>query len=1113
MYRRMVGLVAAVILSGWMQASAWAQADFIRGDVNCDQVVDTADQNLLLQHLFMGHPLPCMDAADINDNGAVTIPDFNLLAAYLTGGAPPFPPFPTCGQDPTGDALTCQTCCVTQTHCDSVCQAGANFGPTGDTTLAAGTYEFCDFIIKPGVTVDVLGPCTLNIVRQLAINEGGTLRANCTPLIINIETELVPLTLAGNIIDTCPSSEMSGGTLVIRSVGSMFLGGNATKRQARIEAADIFIGDPAYQPRSTPDTARYTETGEDSTLDTPPVCNIRAASTGDMQIEVELIQLSLVSTEPLTKVLDFGDGSSIQNPASPVMHTYTSPGLHRVRYSVTDPQGNTSVASLYVAMPEGTIYQAHVDPFLASNLMVPLGLPRGWLASTGDNCDLLDWDFDDGTGSSSPSEIHTFSEAGYHQVSTRHETAEGTTLDALAPIYVTLRNGIRVQSDPQAPNIPFPTCDAPARRLPAFEAALTHDTVCAACTLCTIPPESLGVSPAAVIVLNNARIGSKRAGGTLAVAYYDATVIIRDEFDMSGVTGQAGGPCENGGPGGGWVQITTYGQIVECGGTYTLGDGGPGGDCTAVGCPKAVADGGKGGPSGDVVYSSPFGSVHLCGSIVVVGGDGGDGGLGEAYGAPVGACAPGCGADGHGGRGGRAGGGFGVLSPTICFDSSYSLSLLSGGSSDGGVGGNGLAQASDGGDCDNCDYNAGPGGNAWARGGKGGTSFPWFMFYPFPSDLSVLPGHIIISGLWNGGNAGKADAFAGHGGDGTIRCCDYEPGIDGGDGGDADAHGGQGGTGVDANGLPGLGSAVCGNGGNGFIDGNPPGAAGGPGLSHDDVVAGVPCFFAWCSAGSPGAPCPIQGIPVVPWNPRWNFPPGFRFSYDDTTFNVPLYQGNSTAAQVLARILSKYSYGQHSGGDTSQAALVFEEILRRHMRHTGIVFELAAMPQATPAVGFYADVRSLSAGGVGVHLEGYQGGVKVLEAISQPVCAETLLLIQLPSAMRGGQPAGLDSVVLWGDDFEFDSTYGLAVLVSSGDCPIALTGDVNVNGTITSADIINLVNYVFKGGPPPLPCVAAGDVNCNGAVTSADIINLVNYVFKGGPPPCDGCTSPLAGGC
>jgi len=32
--------------------------------------------------------------------------------------------------------------------------------------------------------------------------------------------------------------------------------------------------------------------------------------------------------------------------------------------------------------------------------------------------------------------------------------------------------------------------------------------------------------------------------------------------------------------------------------------------------------------------------------------------------------------------------------------------------------------------------------------------------------------------------------------------------------------------------------------------------------------------------------------------------------------------------------------------------------------------------------------------------------------------------------------------------------------------------------------------------------VHIADANCTGTVTSADIIYLVNYVFKGGPLPC-----------
>lgn len=60
-------------------------------------------------------------------------------------------------------------------------------------------------------------------------------------------------------------------------------------------------------------------------------------------------------------------------------------------------------------------------------------------------------------------------------------------------------------------------------------------------------------------------------------------------------------------------------------------------------------------------------------------------------------------------------------------------------------------------------------------------------------------------------------------------------------------------------------------------------------------------------------------------------------------------------------------------------------------------------------------------------------------------------------------------------------------------------GDVNVDGIVSSSDIIYLVNHVFKSGPPPLPVPVTGDLTCDGSVTSADIIRLVGYVFKSGP--------------
>lgn len=69
-------------------------------------------------------------------------------------------------------------------------------------------------------------------------------------------------------------------------------------------------------------------------------------------------------------------------------------------------------------------------------------------------------------------------------------------------------------------------------------------------------------------------------------------------------------------------------------------------------------------------------------------------------------------------------------------------------------------------------------------------------------------------------------------------------------------------------------------------------------------------------------------------------------------------------------------------------------------------------------------------------------------------------------------------------------------------CPFTLMGDVNANASITSSDLIYLVNYVFKSGPDPLPERSVADVNCSGGLGGADIIYLVNYLFKSGAEPC-----------
>ncbi|MGB2697304.1 MAG: dockerin type I repeat-containing protein [Candidatus Zixiibacteriota bacterium] len=62
-------------------------------------------------------------------------------------------------------------------------------------------------------------------------------------------------------------------------------------------------------------------------------------------------------------------------------------------------------------------------------------------------------------------------------------------------------------------------------------------------------------------------------------------------------------------------------------------------------------------------------------------------------------------------------------------------------------------------------------------------------------------------------------------------------------------------------------------------------------------------------------------------------------------------------------------------------------------------------------------------------------------------------------------------------------------------------GDANGDLEITIADVVYIINYLFKSGDPPEP-LANGDVDCVKGVTITDAVYLVNYQFKSGDAPC-----------
>lgn len=61
-------------------------------------------------------------------------------------------------------------------------------------------------------------------------------------------------------------------------------------------------------------------------------------------------------------------------------------------------------------------------------------------------------------------------------------------------------------------------------------------------------------------------------------------------------------------------------------------------------------------------------------------------------------------------------------------------------------------------------------------------------------------------------------------------------------------------------------------------------------------------------------------------------------------------------------------------------------------------------------------------------------------------------------------------------------------------------GDATGDGIVDVADVVFLLNYLYKGGAEPSP-YGRGDVTGDGLIDVADAIYLLNYLYKGGPPP------------
>lgn len=70
--------------------------------------------------------------------------------------------------------------------------------------------------------------------------------------------------------------------------------------------------------------------------------------------------------------------------------------------------------------------------------------------------------------------------------------------------------------------------------------------------------------------------------------------------------------------------------------------------------------------------------------------------------------------------------------------------------------------------------------------------------------------------------------------------------------------------------------------------------------------------------------------------------------------------------------------------------------------------------------------------------------------------------------------------------------------------PPFICGDCNNDELLNNADVVYLVNYLFRNGPEPLPVSCVGDVNSDRKIAIEDLVYLINYLYRNGPVP-DGC--------
>jgi PKD repeat protein len=98
-----------------------------------------------------------------------------------------------------------------------------------------------------------------------------------------------------------------------------------------------------------------------------------------------------------------------------------------------------------------------------------------------------------------------------------------------------------------------------------------------------------------------------------------------------------------------------------------------------------------------------------------------------------------------------------------------------------------------------------------------------------------------------------------------------------------------------------------------------------------------------------------------------------------------------------------------------------------------------------------------------------------------------------------------DTSVIEGYQIDLANThvnYGPVVNQGNIISRFVLRGDADNSGDYNLLDILYLIGYKYKSGPPPIT-IYSGDADSSGQIDLLDILYLITYKFKGGPPPAN----------